>query len=160
MGVGEESLLSRRTIGILASRSCPGNILLDTLDQIPKWLEEGRAVMSGFHSPLEQQVLRSTIRHDGFVVKVLARGLTNYRPQREEREALESGRMLVLTSFPPEVRRTTRATALERNGLILSLADDIVVPHISKGSALSSLIQERARLRDGKGKSREFGDNH
>lgn len=33
----------------------------------------GRAIVSGFHSPLAQQVLRSVLRRSGRAVKMLAR---------------------------------------------------------------------------------------
>ena len=50
--------------------------------------------------------------------------------------------MLVLTAFPQEVRRTTRATALERNRLVLALASEPVAPHVSPGSPLAALLEE------------------
>ena len=110
-------------------------------------LQQARAknvVISGFHSPLEQQVLRSVLRRKGHVVKVLARGMTDYRPQPEEREPLAVGRMLVITACPPEVRRTTRETALARNELVLALAAEIVAPYVADESPLSALLEKSA----------------
>lgn len=143
-GVGEAVLLNQHLIGLICSRQCPGNILLETLDRAAGWAEERRIVLSGFHSPLEQQVLHSLLRRKGRAVKLLARGMSSYKAPTEEREALDEGRMLVLTPFPPEVRHTTRATALERNRLILSLASEIVVPHVSEGSPLAEIIAEHS----------------
>lgn len=40
---------------------------------MPEWVKAGRVIVSGFHSPLEQQVLHSVLRRTGRVVKVLAR---------------------------------------------------------------------------------------
>ncbi|MCE5361542.1 hypothetical protein [Candidatus Igneacidithiobacillus taiwanensis] len=51
--------------------------------------------------------------------------------------------MLVITACPPELRRTTRETALARNRLVLALASDIVAPHIAAGSPLAALMSER-----------------
>lgn len=59
------------------------------------------------------------LRRKGRVVKVLARGMTDYRPTAEERELLATGRMLVIIVCPPEVRRTTCETVLVRNRLVL-----------------------------------------
>ncbi|MCE5361543.1 hypothetical protein [Candidatus Igneacidithiobacillus taiwanensis] len=78
--VGNIDLLSERLLGFLASRECPGHVLLETLERVPEWVKGGRVIVSGFHSPLEQQVLRSALRRQGRVVKVLARGITEYRP--------------------------------------------------------------------------------
>ena len=138
--VGNGALLQEPLLGILASRDCPPAILIDTLELIPGWVLDGRVVLSGFHSPLEQQVLRSTLRRRGRVVKVLARGMRLYHPTAEEREALAGGTMLVITAFAAGVQRTTRQTALERNRLILALASDLVIPFAAPGSGLASLL--------------------
>ncbi len=148
VGVGETALLAEPLLGLIASRECPGHVLLETLDRVPEWVQAGRVIVSGFHSPLEQQVLRSVLRRRGRVVKVLARGFGgqsgDYRPPPEEREPLATGRMLVLTACPPEVRRTTRETALARNGLVIALAAEMVVPHLAAGSPLAALLEKSA----------------
>lgn len=141
-GVGNTALLDEPLLGLVSSRECPGSVLLETLDRVPGWVKEGRVILSGFHAPLEQQVLRSVLRRNGRVVKLLARGLTTYRVPADERAPLDEGRMLVLTSFPPEVSRTTRATALERNRLILTLASETVIPFVAEGSPLAALVAE------------------
>lgn len=146
--VGNVALLDEPLLGLIASRECPGHVLIETLDCVPEWVRAGRVVVSGFHSPLEQQVLRSLLRRTGRVVKVLARGMTEYRPQPEEREPLAASRMLVITACPPEVRRTTRETALARNRLVLGLATEIVAPHLTADSPLATLLIER-NLRNG-----------
>lgn len=143
VGVGERSLLAEPLLGLIASRECPGHVLLETLARVPEWVKAGRVIVSGFHSPLEQQVLRSVLRRKGSVVKVLARGMIDYRPATEERESLVAGRMLVITACAPTVTRTTRATALARNRLVLTLAVECIVPHIAAGSPLASLLAER-----------------
>lgn len=142
VGAGEATLLDEPLLGLIASRECPGHVLLETLDRVPEWVKAGRIIVSGFHSPLEQQVLRSVLRRKGCVVKVLARGMTEYRPLSEECEPLSAGRMLVITACLPEVRRTTRETALARNRLVLALATEIVVPHVAAGSPLTALLSE------------------
>lgn len=148
VGVGNPALLEEPLLGLISSRECPGQILLETLDRVPQWVKAGRVIVSGFHSPLEQQVLRSLLRRSGRAVKVLARGMTDYRPTPEEREPLTSGRMLVVSAFAPIVTRTTRETALARNRLVLSLATEIVAPHVTTDSPLATLLSERG-LQDG-----------
>ncbi len=142
VGAGETALLAEPLLGLIASRECPGHVLLETLDRVPEWVKAGRVIVSGFHSPLEQQVLRSVLRRKGRAVKVLARGMTEYRPQPEEREPLTADRMLVITACPPEVRRTTRETSLARNRLVLDLATEIVAPHVAAGSPLASMLNQ------------------
>ena len=142
VGAGETALLAEPLLGLIASRECPGHVLLETLARVPEWVKTGRVIVSGFHSPLEQQVLRSVLRRKGRVVKVLARGMTEYRPTAEERESLADGRMLVITACPPEVRRTTRETALSRNRVVLALATEIVAPYIADGSPIAALLNQ------------------
>lgn len=149
VGAGETALLAEPLLGLIASRECPGHVLLETLDRVPEWVKAGRVIVSGFHSPLEQQVLRSVLRRKGRVVKVLARGMADYRPTAEEREPLVAGRMLVITACPPEVRSTTRDTALARNRLVLALASEIVAPFVAAGSPLARLLSEMSVSVDG-----------
>ena len=144
-GVGDTALLDEPLLGLISSRECPGHVLLETLDRVPEWVKAGRVIVSGFHSPLEQQVLRSVLRRKGRVVKVLARGMTEYRPTPDEREPLAAGRMLVITACPLEVRRTTRETALARNRLVLDLASEVWVPYVAANSPLAALLSERKR---------------
>lgn len=148
VGSGEMALLAEPLLGLVASRECPGHVLLETLELVLEWVKAERVIVSGFHSPLEQQVLRSVLRRKGRVVKVLARGMTHYRPMAEEREPLEGGRMLVITACPPEVRRTTRETALARNRLVLTMATEIIVPYVAHGSSLVNLVNEYNQSKD------------
>jgi len=144
--VGNAMLLDEPLLGLISSRECPGHVLLETLDRVPEWVKAGRVIVSGFHSPLEQQVLRSVLRRKGRVVKVLARGFggqcADYRPAPDEREPLATGRMLVISAFAPSVTRLTRATALARNRLVLALATEIIVPHVAADSPLAALLAE------------------
>lgn len=140
--VGNPALLDEPLLGLLASRDCPGRVLLDTLELVPQWVSEGRVILSGFHSPLEQQVLRSVLRRNGRVVKVLARGMGEYHPPAQEREPLTNGTMLVVTAHPDRVLRTTRETALARNRLVLALATELILPHVAPASGLARLLRE------------------
>lgn len=127
VGVGNAALLSEPLFGFLASRQCPGHLLIETLDRVPHWVREGRVLLSGFHAPLEQQVLISHLRRGGRAVKILARSFAStYRPAcSEEKQALAENRLLVISPFPTTVKRTTRQTALQRNQLVRALADEV-----------------------------------
>jgi predicted Rossmann fold nucleotide-binding protein DprA/Smf involved in DNA uptake len=141
-GIGNAALLDESLLCVIASRSCPGNILAQTVERVPEWIKAGKVIASGFHSPLEQQVLRSALRRNGRVVKVLARGISNRSRLRltpEETEAIALGNMLVITAFPPSTRRTTRETALERNRLVFALSGEICIPWVEKGSELGEI---------------------
>lgn len=140
--VGNEQLLQGPLLGLLCSRECPGSVIIETLDRVSEWAKAGRVVVSGFHSPLEQQVLRSLLRRKGRVVKVLARGMARYRPLAEEYESLEEGRLLVLSACPAENRHATRESALRRNRWVIALASELAVPYVREQSPLAQLLEE------------------
>jgi len=146
VGAGETALLDEPLLGLIASRECPGQVLLETLEYVPEWVKAGRVLVSGFHSPLEQQVLRSVLRRKGRVVKVLARGLdpdrSSLRLTPEEGLALRESRLLVISPFGSDVTRTTRVTSLQRNRFVLALSDKTVVPHVSSGSPVEGLLRD------------------
>ena len=127
IGIGNPALLAEPLLGFIASRQCPGHVFIETLERVPQWAKAGRVLVSGFHSPLEQQVLHSLLRRQGRAVKVLARHIPpgrDYRPAALEREPLTQGRLLILSASPVTENRTTRASALARNGLVITLSDE------------------------------------
>ena len=142
IGIGNPALLAEPLLGLIASRQCPGHVFIETLERVPQWAKAGRVLVSGFHSPLEQQVLHSLLRRQGRAVKVLARHLLpdrDYRPAAEEREPLAQGRLLIVSASPATETRTTRASALARNGLVLVLAREHWAPRIAPESPLTAL---------------------
>jgi len=142
VGAGETALLNKPLLGLIASRECPGNVLLETLELVPRWVKAGRVIVSGFHSPLEQQVLRSLLRRNGHAVKVLARcfSASGYRLAKEEQDAFANGRLLIISAFGADTPRVTRVSAIKRNELVIALSTEVVTPFISKGSPLDELL--------------------
>lgn len=140
--MGNRDLLEMPLVGLLCSRQCPGNVILETVDLVPEWVKTGRVIVSGFHAPLEQQVLRSLLRRSGRAVKVLARSAEGYRATPAERNALSDKRLLVVSSFPSSARRVTRDSALARNRLVLALSSEPAIPYLSPGSALLQIVSE------------------
>lgn len=129
-------------LGLIASRECPGNVLLATLERVPEWVKAGRIIVSGFHSPLEQQVLRSLLRRNGRAVKVLARCFSEsgYRLAKEEKNAFANGHLLIISAFGIDTPRVTRASSIKRNELVIALSSEVVAPFISVGSPLEELL--------------------
>ena len=81
IGIGNPALLAEPLFGFIASRQCPGHVFIETLERVPQWTKAGRVLASGFHSPLEQQVLRSLLRRQGRAVKVLALAHEHWEPR-------------------------------------------------------------------------------
>lgn len=129
-------------------------------------LQQARAkavVVSGFHSPLEQPVLKVLIQArspvvavltrpaqgagqmaglpDVQVVAVLARPAQGAKLPPEWAEPLEQGHLTVM-SVATAATRLTDEVATARNNLVAQLATDIVVAHASPGGALASLLAQ------------------
>jgi len=129
--LGDPSILQNRLLGLICSIQCPGSIIIRTFDVIRE-IRDAKAVMiGGFHSPMERECLDLLLRGSQPVILCPARGLHNLRIGKVARKALKEGRLLVLSIFGDEVRRTTSARAILRNDLVTALAHAIFVPHAS-----------------------------
>jgi predicted Rossmann fold nucleotide-binding protein DprA/Smf involved in DNA uptake len=60
---------------------------------------------------------------------------------KEARKALADGRLLVLSFFSDEVRRTTSSGAILRNDIVATLAEAILVPHAAKNGKVWTTVR-------------------
>lgn len=107
-------------------------------------LQQSRAksvVISGFHSPLEQSVLKILIEAHSPVVAVLARPVAGARFPTEWAEPLVKGHMAVVSATTSNDRLTTEL-AIARNNLAAQLASQIMVIHASPGGTLRCLCEQ------------------
>ncbi|NLN03058.1 MAG: DNA-binding protein, partial [Lentisphaerae bacterium] len=49
-------------VALLCSEKCPGKLILDTYDLAKLFRKQGVTVISGFHSPMEEECLRILLR--------------------------------------------------------------------------------------------------
>lgn len=111
------------------------------MDWALKQAQARNVVVSGFHSPLEQSVLKVLIAAQSPVAVVLARPVQGAKLPPEWVEPLAQGHMAVV-SQAAAVRRLTGKGAIQRNVLAAQLADGIVVAHASAGGSLAGLVAE------------------
>ncbi len=135
-GVGAAELLHGPLLAFFASRQCPGAAIRAGT----AWaLQQGRsrsAVIGGFHSPLEQSVLRLLLGAGCPVVVVLARPAMGASLHSTWRDAFAAKKMAVVSASATRERLTARAAG-DRNELAARLADRVVVAHASPGGQLS-----------------------
>ena len=98
-----------------------------------------RVVVSGFHSPLEQSVLKVLMAADSPAVAVLARPLQGATLPTEWVDPLAKGHMAVVSSIAT-VSRLTQQLATERNALAARLAERIVVAYASPNGSLAAQL--------------------
>lgn len=131
--MGETAILRNRLLGLICSIQCPGSVVIKTLDATRTLRDAGVVVAGGFHSPMEKECLDILLRGNQPVVFCPARGLKGLRMGQNARQAIESGRLLVLSPFVETVRRTSAAQAIARNNLVAALADSLWVPYAAPG---------------------------
>jgi predicted Rossmann fold nucleotide-binding protein DprA/Smf involved in DNA uptake len=117
-------------------------VLLVVHDLAHQWRYGDEMIISGFHSPVEQEAFTVLLRGPARVIQAPARSLARMRLDRARREALDAGRLLLISPFAENVRRSTKKTAAYRNRLVAALADEIIVAHAQPGSASWLLAEE------------------
>lgn len=143
--LGNLDVLDLPKTALFCSASSPGHTILAAYDQAARWRDDGRCVISGFHSPVEKECLRILLRGRQPVIICLARGLEGMRLPAHWRQPLADNRMLILSRFPASERRATKSLAVARNQLVAALADEVVFAHITPGGHLDELRQLVAR---------------
>ena len=104
-------------------------------------------VVGGFQSALERDVLKLLLSDGGPpIVMVLGRGMWRSVPV-EYREAINAGRMLVVSPFSQGVVRVSKETAEKRNGWILDNCDEAVFASLDPNGSLARLVAARPHLR-------------
>jgi len=142
--VGAAAILDRPKVALFCSVKCPGKLILDTYDLAKSFREKGVTVISGFHSPMEQECLRILLRSPHRVIWCLARGLYRQIPPKpvDCRPAVADGRLVMVTPFPDTVRHITAKTATTRNRLVVEMASAVVVAHAAPGSKMETLCRD------------------
>ena len=98
-------------------------------------------VIGGFHSPLEQSVLKVLIQARSPVVVVLARPVRGANLSPEWVDPLSQGFMAVVSTSAITTRLTDEV-AIARNSLVAQLATTIVVAHAGPGGGLAGLVAQ------------------
>ena len=141
--LGNPDLLQERLVGIFCSQKCPGELILKAFDLARELREKQVAVIGGFHSPVEKEMLPILMRGTQPIVICLARELETYRIPAEYKSALNEGRLLLVSPFSGKgFTRITHETATLRNRLIGSLSTSILLIHAQPGGNIEKLCQE------------------
>ena len=138
---GDASIPPGPKLALLCSVKCPGKLILETYDLVQHLRNIGVIVISGFHSPMEQECLRILLRSPHPVIWCFARGLLKTIPA-EFRAAVAENRLVIVSPFPDKLRRVTAEAALVRNRLVADMASAVVVAHAAPGSKIEALCRD------------------
>jgi predicted Rossmann fold nucleotide-binding protein DprA/Smf involved in DNA uptake len=140
--IGNVGLLENQFLAVFCSVKCPGSVILQTYDVAQALRESRRAIISGFHSPIERECLTILLRGVNPIVVCLARGIERMRMQQEYRKPLEEERLLLLSPFADNVCRADTATTTTRNLIVAALAPEVFVAHAEPLSRTAILCDD------------------
>jgi predicted Rossmann fold nucleotide-binding protein DprA/Smf involved in DNA uptake len=136
--IGNADLLKHRKTGLLCSRKCPADKILEAYERFKEWAADpGTTVISGFHSPVEKECLRLLLKGQANIILCPAREIEHLRLSKDWKPALDQGRMLILSPFTE--KRADVRTIDRRNQLVADLADDLFIPYASPGGRIAEI---------------------
>jgi hypothetical protein len=140
--VGDGSLLGAIDLALLCSVSCPGSVIIKTLDAIRDIRDAGIVVAGGFHSPMERDCLHFLLRGPQHVVLSPAHGIDNLSIGGDEQAALREGRLTVVSVIEVNVLKATPEAAVRRNQFVSATADILLVPYAVAGGKVEGEVHQ------------------
>jgi predicted Rossmann fold nucleotide-binding protein DprA/Smf involved in DNA uptake len=140
--LGNPALLDLSLLGIFSSVKCPAALILKAHDTARGLSASGRAVIGGFQSPVEKEMLTVLLRGQSPIVICPARGLAGMRIPSAWRPKLARGELLVLSPFPGYIKRPRPETIHKRNALAAQLASELLIIHAEPGGKIEALVNE------------------
>src|SRR5215203_3686022 len=120
--IGNLSLLSEETLGLLCSRKCPGSIILQTFELIKEFRQKDLTLVSGFHSPLEQEFFKSLRQSRAKFILCPARSIEKLRIKKDWQDLIEQKRLLILSPFPENASRQSAELCSKRNQFVSQIS--------------------------------------
>ncbi len=137
--LGNLDLLRLPLTAIFCSRKCPGEAILKAYDLASDLREKEIPVISGFHTPVEKDMLEILLKGKGPIVVCPARGLEGMRIPKAWVHANEQGRLLLVSILDQRISRVTKESAQQRNLLVAALASERVFIHVEPGGETEKL---------------------
>ena len=131
--LGNETLLDRYLVAFFASRETPEDVAPKALRWAEMVCQTDKVVISGFHSPLEKQVLAVLIKHKHPLILALGRTIYKRIPA-EYAQPIEEGRMLIVNITNSS--RHSWWTSQHRIFTVANWADECVWAGVHRGSLL------------------------
>lgn len=140
--LGNTELMKLHKVGYFASNQIASLSVLPTLDwaaEIAK--REDVAIVSGFHSIMEREVLDYLLRGRCGIICVLARSIYQ-QISAKYREAYNQNRVLFITEIEnPNITMVSKDSANRGNQLVASLSDELVFSSLTSDSSLFPILQ-------------------
>lgn len=139
--IGSVNLLQQHKVAFLAPSHISTTSILPTLEWASAMAcEEDKAVVSGFSSRMEQEVLNILLRGRCGIILMLGRTLYKQLPE-PWKKLLDENRLLVISMS--HQTRQSRQAAMLRNEQVCEVANEVVMSSIPpKDSSLHKLYEK------------------
>jgi predicted Rossmann fold nucleotide-binding protein DprA/Smf involved in DNA uptake len=147
-GCGDVALLESGGLAVVGSRQVDDSLIDYTLAVSRLAARAGRAVVSGGAKGIDQAAMRGALEAGGKVSGVLADSLEKTVMNREHRNLLLDGQLVLISPFDPSAGFNV-GNAMQRNKLIYALADASLVVNsdFNKGGTWAGAIEQLNKLK-------------
>ena len=136
--LGNAALMKLPKVGFLASRGEEG-LGAKGLDAS----SPSNAIISGFLSPMERAVFKAGLAEKRPLIWVVPFGAGLARQTRTIQEAIDEGRLLLISPFPDSIEAPSVRRAAWCNEYVLTHCDRMVVGHLNPSGMLACILSER-----------------
>jgi len=131
-GAGDASLLDNGGVAIVGSRDVSESGLSFTQDLARACVRDGMGVVSGGAKGVDAAAMQACGEAGGIVIGILAADLLRSTVNRQNRQGIQSGQLVLISPFNPEAGFNA-GNAMARNRYIYALADFAVVVDSAEG---------------------------
>lgn len=147
-GCGDVALLETGGLAVVGSRHVDHELIDYTMDVGRLAARSGRTLVSGGARGIDQAAMRGALEAGGTVCGVLADSLEKTVMQREHRNLLLDGQLVLVSPYDPNAGFHV-GHAMQRNKLIYALADAalVVSSDLNKGGTWAGAVEQLDKFR-------------
>ena len=146
-GCGEVGLLNSGGLAVVGSRNVDDDLIAYT-EKIGRLAADAKqAIVSGGARGIDQAAMRGALEAGGRVIGILADSLEKAAMNRENRNHLMDGRLVLISAYDPSAGFNV-GHAMQRNKLIYALADAALVVNADyqKGGTWTGAVEQLEKL--------------
>jgi DNA processing protein len=147
-GCGDISLLGSGGLAVVGSRHVDDSLIDYTMAVGRLAARAGKTLVSGGAKGIDQAAMRGALEGGGKVTGVLADGLEKTTLDREHRNLLLDGQLVLISPYDPSAGFNV-GNAMQRNKLIYALADAslVVSSDLNKGGTWAGAVEQLDKLK-------------
>ncbi|WP_340531027.1 DNA-processing protein DprA [Cupriavidus necator] len=147
-GCGNMDILDSGGLAVVGSRDVNDELIEYAADIGRLAAHAGRTVVSGGARGVDKAAMKGALEAGGHVIGVLAENLEKIVMNRDERNPLRDGRLVLVSAYDPSAGFNV-GHALQRNKLIYAFSEACLVVNsdINKGGTWAGAVEQLERLR-------------